>query len=358
MAPGRRLSLDLRETVTGALNSAAIPRETRTHEDKMNPLRLLPALASALLAGSAAAQTITVYTSQPQDQMAAVVAAFNKDHPEITVEIFRSGTTELMAKLAAEFAAGQTPADVMLIADAVAMTQLKNEGRLLPYADAPVAGIPESLIDPDKTFFGTKLITTGIIYNTSMATEAPTSWADLTRPEIAGSLIMPSPLYSGAAVIHVGTMTQQPEFGWDYYKALAEGGAVAGQGNGTVVEAVARGEKAYGIIIEYMALNARAKGSPVDFVFPAEGVSTVTQPVAILKDSDAVEAAKVFVDWQLSRAAQEQSAAQGYFPILTGVTQPEGYPDPATLKILPADAGKMLAEDKANKEAFAEIYGG
>lgn len=320
---------------------------------------LLPlALLGALAAPAAAQQTITVYTSQPQDQMAAVVQAFNKDHPEIAVEVFRSGTTELMAKLAAEFAAGKTPADVMLIADAVAMTQLKNDGRLYAYTDAPVAGVPAAVVDPDRTFFGTKLITTGIVYNTDLVKAPPKSWKDLEAAERAGSLIMPSPLYSGAAVIHVGTMTQQPEFGWDWYEALEKNGAVAGQGNGTVIEAVARGEKAYGIIIEYMALNAKKKGSPVDFVFPEEGVSVITQPVAILKDSDAIEAAKVFVDWQLSKAAQEQSVAQGYFPILKGVAQPDGYPDPAALKILPADPAKMLAEDKANKETFADIYGG
>ncbi|TCO74164.1 ABC transporter substrate-binding protein [Rhodovulum euryhalinum] len=318
-------------------------------------------LAATALSGGAHAQasgTITVYTSQPSDQMAAVVEAFNKDHPEITVEVFRTGTTELMSKLQAEFAAGGTPADVMLIADAVAMTQLKTDGRLLAYAEAPVAGIPADVIDPDKTFFGTKLITTGIVYNTNLVTEAPTSWADLTKPEIAAQTIMPSPLYSGAAVIHVGTMVQQPEFGWTYYETLADNGAVAGQGNGTVIEAVARGEKAYGIIIEYMALNAKAKGSPVDFVFPAEGVSAITQPVAILKDSDNVEAAKVFVDWQLGRTAQEQSVAQGYFPILGGVAQPAGYPDPATLRILAADPSTMLADDRATKEAFADLFGG
>lgn len=315
-------------------------------------------LASLLVPGMAMAETITVYTSQPQDQMTAVVEAFNKDHPEITVEIFRSGTTELMAKMAAEFAAGSTPADVVLIADAVAMTQLKADGRLMTYAEARIDGIPASVIDPDMMFFGTKLITTGIVYNTELVKEAPKSWADLTRPDVAAALIMPSPLYSGAAVIHVGTMVQQPEFGWAWYETLADNGAVAGQGNGTVIEAVARGEKAYGIIIEYMALNAGAKGSPVDFVFPEEGVSVITQPVAILKDSDAVAAAKVFVDWQLSKTAQEQSVAQGYFPIIDGVAQPEGYPDPASLKLLSADNAAMLADDKANKEAFAELYGG
>lgn len=309
-------------------------------------------------AAFAASGTLTVYTSQPNDQMAAVVAAFNKDHPEITVDVFRTGTTELMTKLEAEFTAGSTPADVMLIADAVAMTKLKNEGRLFAYTDAPVAGIPAAVIDPDRTFFGTKLITTGIIYNTNLVKTAPTSWNDLTAPDVAKSLIMPSPLYSGAAVIHVDTIVQQPELGWKYYETLADAGAVAGQGNGTVVEAVARGEKAYGIIIEYMALNAKAKGSPVDFVFPKEGVSSITQPVAILKDSDNIEAAKVFVDWELGKAAQQQSVEQGYFPILAGVNPPAGYPAVDSLKIMSADPAKMLADDKVNKQKFADLFGG
>ncbi|MBU1176313.1 MAG: ABC transporter substrate-binding protein [Alphaproteobacteria bacterium] len=324
-------------------------------------LRLAAALAIAALPGAAMAEdasTITVYTSQPTEQMTAVIEAFNTVHPEIKVDLFRSGTTEVMSKLQAEFAAGQVQADVLLIADAVAMTQVKNAGRLYSYSDAPVENLPESVVDPDMTFFGTKLITTGIVYNTGLVQTPPTSWADLEKPEIASGLIMPSPLYSGAAVIHVGTMTQQSEFGWEYYETLADNGAVAGQGNGTVIEAVARGEKPYGIIIEYMAMNAKNAGSPVDFVFPAEGVSSITQPVAILKDSDNIEAAKVFVDWQLSQTAQEQSVAQGYFPIFAGVAAPAGYPDVSSLKILSADFTKMLADDVDNKKKFADLFGG
>ncbi|MDO5606028.1 MAG: ABC transporter substrate-binding protein [Paracoccus sp. (in: a-proteobacteria)] len=316
----------------------------------------LTLLAAPLLA--APAGMITVYTSQPQEQMETVVAAFNQDYPDVKVEIFRTGTTELMSKLQAEFTAGSTPADVLLIADAVAMTQLKQDGRLMAYADAPVAGIPADVIDPDMTFFGTKLITTGIVYNTNLVTTAPTGWDDLRAPEAAAATIMPSPLYSGAAVIHVGTMVQQPAFGWAYYEELAANGAVAGQGNGTVIEAVARGEKAYGIIIEYMAMNAKKAGSPVDFVWPEQGVSAITQPIAIVEGTANPEAAKAFVDWQLSRAAQEQSVTQGYFPIIEGVAAPEGYPDLSALTILPLDAAALMADDTANKEHFADLFGG
>ncbi len=98
---------------------------------------------------------LTIYTSQPQEQMTEVIAAFNKDHPDISIDIFRSGTTEVMAKLQAEFAAGQSPADVLLIADAVAMTQLKQDDRLMAYPEAPVEGIDPALLDADATFFPT-----------------------------------------------------------------------------------------------------------------------------------------------------------------------------------------------------------
>jgi iron(III) transport system substrate-binding protein len=169
---------------------------------------------------------------------------------------------------------------------------------------------------------------------------------------------MPSPLYSGAAVIHVGTVVEQPEMGWDYYERLAENGALAARGNGSVIEAVAKGEKTYGILIDYMAFNAKAKGSPVDFVFPAEGVSTITQPVAILATARNVEAAKRFVDFQLSEAAQRQSVEQGYYPALPGIAAPEGYADLGAVKVMQADPAVLLAKDEENKRAFADLFGG
>lgn len=310
------------------------------------------------LALSAQAQSLTVYTSQPQEQMTEVIAAFNEAHPEIEVELFRSGTTEVMAKLQAEFAAGGSPADVLLIADAVAMTQLKQDDRLMAYPDAAVDGIDPALLDADMTFFPTKLITTGIVYNTDLVDTPPTAWADLAAPDVAAQTIMPSPLYSGAAAIHVGTMIQQPGFDWPWFETLADNGAVAGQGNGTVLEAVARGEKAYGVLVEYMALNAKAQGSPVDFVFPAEGVTAVTQPVAILAGTDAADAARAFVDWQLGQAAQEQSVAQGYFPLRAGMAGPEGYPDPADLTLIEADNARLLSDGDTVKQTFADLYGG
>jgi iron(III) transport system substrate-binding protein len=318
------------------------------------------ALAIAIVTGATAQPSgkLMVYTSQPSGQMAKVVEAFNKAHPKVQISLYRSGTTEVMNRLQAEFTAGRPQADVVLIADAVAMTQLKNDGRLLTYANAPADKVPAALIDPDKTFFGTKLITTGIVYNTLLGRPAPKSWNDLLTPGYAAGTILASPLYSGAAVIHVGTLVQQKDFGWRYFEQLARGGAIAAKGNGAVIEAVARGEKAQGIIIEYMAFNAKWKGSPVNFVFPPEGVTAITQPVAILKTAKNVEAARAFVDWQLSEEAQHQSVSQGYFPIFDDVAPPKDYPPVSSLKIISGDLRDILAKDEENKKRFTDLFGG
>ena len=66
------------------------------------------------------------------------------------------------------------------------------------------------------------------------------------------------------------------------------GGALTGAHANDIAEGFHRvHEKAYGrrdaaAAVEFMALNAEKKGSPVSFVFPAEGVSAVTEPVAAL----------------------------------------------------------------------------
>jgi len=180
----------------------------------------------------------------------------------------------------------------------------------------------------------------------------------VVKPEAKGQVALPSPLYSGAAAIHMGALHASPAIGADFYEKLARNGAVALRGNGAVLNAVAGGQKMYGIIVEFMALNARAKGSPVDFVFPAEGVSIVTEPTAILRGTKNPEAARAFVDFLLSKDGQELAVSQGYFPARKDVKPPPGFPDVASLKILPVDIAELEKRDELNKKRFAELFGG
>jgi iron(III) transport system substrate-binding protein len=300
---------------------------------------------------------LVLYTSQPDQIAADTVAAFNKAEPGVIVEVFRSGTTEIMNKLQAEIVGGNPRPDLLFIADAVSMEQLKADGRLQAYPDADVSALPAGAYDPNFMYFGTKLITTGIMFNKA-APMKPTSWKDLLAPEAKGQVVLPSPLYSGAASIHMGTLADNPELGAGYYEALAKNGALAVKGNGAVTTAVAGGQKMYGVIVEFMALNARDKGSPVDFVFPKEGVSAVTEPVAILKTAKNPTAAKAFITFLLSKSGQELAVRQGFLPARTDVAPPPGFPKSGDIKIMPMNIKAILQQDDVRKQKFAELFGG
>jgi iron(III) transport system substrate-binding protein len=321
---------------------------------------VIAALAASAIAGPAIAQApggkLVLYTSQPERDAAQTVGAFKKAYPGVEVEVFRSGTTEVMGKLAAEFAGGAAKADVLLLADAATMELLKKDGRLLAYTNVRLAGLDPASYDRDKTYFGSKLITTGIAVNTA-AKSRPTSFADLAKPEYKGQLTMPSPLYSGAAAIMLGTMTSRPDLGWSYFERLKAADTVAVRGNGAVLTAVANGEKPYGILVDFMAFNAKAKGSPIDFVFPAEGSPAVTEPVAILKTTQNPAAARAFVDFVLSDEGQKLAVSMGYIPAKASAGTPAWLPAGTRIHIMPTDIGKVAESNSANLKRFAELFG-
>ena len=318
-------------------------------------------LAAMLIAASpvlAHAQEgkLVLYTSQPNQDAQQTIDAFKAKYPKVDVTFVRDGTPRIVAKLRAEMEAGAAQADILLIADAVTMEDLKKDGRLLPYPEADVTAYSAGTHDKDKVWFATKLITTGIVYNTK-APFRPQAWSDLLKDETKGQVVMPSPLASGAALIHAATLTSNLDEGWGYYVKLKTNGGVAASGNGDVLKQVAGGEKLFGMIVDFMAIREQAKGAPVAFVFPKEGVSAIGEPVAILKSTKNPDAARAFVAFLLSKDGQELALKQGYMPAHPQVALPAGFPDRSAIKLMSLDPAKALADAKDNTKRFSTIFG-
>lgn len=316
----------------------------------------LTTAAFALMATTAMADTITLYTSQPNADAQQTVDAFMAANPGTEVEWVRDGTTKLMARLRAEIEAGKPQPDVLLIADTVTLEGMAQEGLLTAYQSPEAANYDAALYSSEGYYYSTKLITTGIVYNTGIET-APESWTDLSDVALKGQIAMPSPLYSGAALIHLATLTGDKDLGWDYYGALAANEARAKGGNGGTFKAVAAGEKPYGMVVDFLAIRNKAEGSPVDFVFPEEGVSYVTEPVAILSSAKNVEGAQKFVDFVLSQEGQDLVLDMGYIPARDGMGVPAGFPTREDIKLMDFDPAVALKNAEANKEKFAELFG-
>ncbi len=322
----------------------------------MKHTALAAVIVTALSTPAFAASTLTLYTSQPNEDAQMTVTAFEKAHPDIEVKWIRDGTTKLTARLQAELAAGGAAPDVLLIADSVTMESLKKQDLLAAYKSPEASRYDAQLYDPQGYYYGTKLITTGIAYNTR-APVKPGAWQDLLKPELKNMTTLPSPLYSGAAQIHMATLMNDPQLGFTWYEKLKANGAMPQSGNGAVMNAITSGSKGYGVLVDYMAIREKAKGAPIEFVFPKEGVSIVTEPVAMLKKAKNPDGAKAFIDFVLSDAGQRLVLKQGYLPADANLPAPEGFPARESIKLMPYDPAKALADTDANKKRFADLFG-
>ncbi|NEW08950.1 ABC transporter substrate-binding protein [Paenibacillus sp. SYP-B3998] len=300
---------------------------------------------------------LTFYTSQPEDDVTKLVAAFNKKYPDVKVENFRSGTEEVTAKIQAENQAGKVQADVLLLADAVTFEGLKKQNLLNSYKSPELSKIPKDFVDPDGMYAGTKVMATVLAINTQKVKTPPTSWKALTSSESKDTAIMPSPIYSGAAAYNVGVLTRTDGFGWDFFKGLKANNISVVKGNGAVLNAVAAGEKSYSMVVDYLVAREKAKGSSVDLIYPSEGVPVITEPIGIMKNTANEKAAKAFVDFVLSEDGQKLASGIGYTPIREGIPAPKGLKSISEFKVISSDISKLTEARDADKKQFTQIFG-
>ncbi|EIC85221.1 ABC transporter substrate-binding protein [Serratia sp. M24T3] len=315
---------------------------------------LTPFLARA---DEAVSGKLVIYTSQAPEIAQQTIDAFKAAYPSLQVEWSRNGTTQLMNVLQTEMMAGEVKPDVLLVADSINLGALKKEGKLMAYPQAPVGNISPNFYDKDKTWFGTKIIATVIGYNTKNAKPVD-SWMALTDPANKGQVAVPSPLYSGAALYNLHTAINTPDIGWEFYQKLANNGISPEGGNGPALKAVASGVDKYGMITDADIILARQKGSPIDLIYPKEGVSFVTEPVAILSSAHNIPAAKAFVNFLLSKQGQQLVVKQGNRPIDASVAAPAGFTPLDKIKLLTLDADKAVNDDRQVRNKFTEIFGG
>lgn len=300
---------------------------------------------------------VTLYTSQPEQDVQALIEAFNQKQPDVKVNVFRSGTEEVVSKVLAEKKAGAVKADLLLVADAATFESLKSENLLMSYESPELKGISSDYYDAEHTYTGTKIISTGIVINTDMVKKVPTGYKDLTDAAYRDSLIMPSPLYSGAAAYNLGVLVRTNGIGWDFYKALKANGISVQQGNGAVEKAVLAGQKSCGIVVDYLPLRDKAKGSPVEFIYPSEGSLSVTEPIGIVNGTPNEAQAKAFVDFILSDDGQTATSVIGYTPIKSGIKAPEGFKSVDEIKNLTYNISELVKTRDGDKQEFSKLFG-
>jgi len=303
---------------------------------------------------------LKLYTSEPLDLAQEAVADFNKSYPNVRVEIFRSGTGDVISKINAELQTGKTEANLLWFADIGFVKQLDDRGLILHYSPEAASKIKPEYAYNKGMGHEVRLIYNVIAYNTRVITTPPKDWMDLTAPAFRSKVAMANPNYSGGAftalVVHI---QNGDKVGWKFYEAMKKNDMKGEQANGTLQTKVSSGEYGAVLIVDFMAMNAKRAGSPVDVVWPASGAVLIPTPLALVKNMDANQeaAAKALVDHFFKDNTQKLFVSQGYIPVMPGAPLPAGSPSADKIKTMPFDLDYYLKESANIRKTYEEKIG-
>lgn len=302
---------------------------------------------------------LVIYTSEPQDLVTEMLEDFIAKNPGVTYELFRSGTGDVKTKLATELDAGGTEANVIWFADLAYMYQLDEQGLIYHYSPEAASALPDEYKYNDGMGHEVRAIYSVLAYNTLQVTDAPTDWYDVTDAQYNGTLALANPAYSGGAMTTLSAHIENADVvGWDWYEALAANDAKMEQSNGTLSTKVASGEYKAVVIVDYLPRNAKAEGSPVDYVYPESGSVLINTPLCLMNNLGENEAAaKAFVDYMFEVETQKLFVAQGYVPMISEAAEGTEVPTIDDIKVLPATAEFMQANTSDMQAQFAAIFG-
>ncbi|TDP64220.1 putative 2-aminoethylphosphonate ABC transporter substrate-binding protein [Roseateles toxinivorans] len=277
--------------------------------------KLITLAALLAIAGAAQAQKtqLLVYTALETDQLKAYQEGFNKAYPDIDIRWVRDSTGVITAKLLAEKANPQ--ADAVMGVAATSLALMDKQGMLEAYRPLNLDAIMSQYRDKKNppAWFGMDIWGATVCFNTVEAKKrnipVPTTWKDLLKPEFKGQVVMPNPASSGTGYFDVTawlTLWGDKDGkggGWEYMDKLHENIAQYTHSGSKPCNMAASGEFVAGISFEYRANANKAKGAPIELIFPKEGLGWDIEAFAIHKGTKKLDAAKKLADWASSKDA-------------------------------------------------------
>lgn len=301
-------------------------------------------------------QKLMVYTSMKESLIGQIRDGFAKKYPNIQFDYYSAGAGKLMAKIAAERQSGRLAVDVLWTSEIPDFYQLKKQKMLVKYVSPEAKHVISPVLDPEGEFIPARLGTLGIAYNTNKIKTAPKTWQELFGPVYNDGFGIANPALSGTAMVSVAMLEET--FGWEFFQKLRANGAKMGQGSGQVVDDTASGDLKACIGVDYITIDKIKKGATLGFAYPKE-MLVVPSPVAILKGTKNMDAAKTFIDYLISKDGQTIIAGSYTIPVRQDVPVAPGVglvtPEEAVKRAIPMDYIKMIDEKQSMIEKFTEI---
>ncbi|MBI4522333.1 MAG: extracellular solute-binding protein [Deltaproteobacteria bacterium] len=292
---------------------------------------ILAGADSAVVEGARREGKVVFYTVVAESQQ--ICQEFEKIYPFIKAEVVRATAYPLLNRILNEARAGVYNYDVVL-QTTFPMSLLIQRGLVQPYQSAERKGYADGWKDKEGYWTYVDEVYLVVGYNTKQVSsaEAPRNWEDLLRPQWRGKIGLDPDNH----VIYGGLEQKWgKEKAVDYLRRLSQQQINFRKGNTLVAQLVVAGEYPLGFIYAHRAEYFKSQGASVDWVSTLNPIISIGDPVALAAKPKHPNAAKLLIDFLLSREAQRHLQKLNRTPSRSDLEPISPKLNPKNLHLLP-----------------------
>ena len=274
------------------------------------------ATAEARIAQAREEAPLQWYTAMNAPDAETLKARFRELYPFLDLTVLRSTGEKVRTRILTEARASRYAWDVVSF-NLLDMDALNREGLLAAYVSPEsAAGYPSGAVDPQGRWAAIYVRQYIIGYNTRQVRpdEAPRSWTDLLSSQWAGKLALDeSDVEWYAAMLDYWGRDK----GTQFMRALGKQRPQQRRGHSLLTRLLVAGEFPLALVHAAEIEKEKQEGAPVDWVRSVDPVVTSATQVGISARAPHPAAARLFVDFLLSKAGQEVIRSRGRVPART-----------------------------------------
>jgi iron(III) transport system substrate-binding protein len=316
-----------------------------------------PLAAQGSKEDAAAANELVVYASVDEANAVKILDSFTAD-TGIKTSFVQLSSGPALTRIQAE--SGKPQADVWLGAPSDNHVIAKREGLTVPCKGPNYEALGSEFKDLEGYWRGFYMNPLCFGINTVALQKAgaslPKSWADLLKPEYKGLIQMPTPQASGTAVTMVYSLIEMmgEDEAFAYMAKLSKNVQTYTSSGTGPSKGVNVGDCAIGIQFSPAFFQMKANGQPIAIVFPIEGFGFEFPAASILKGAKNYEAAKIFMEWLVSKKGQDVLKSTGtyFYPVIDDAEIDPVMPAFSSLNVVGVD----LSYYSARKQQLVERW--
>jgi len=291
------------------------------------------------------------YTATNLTESKPLLNDFEKQYPFIQGEIFRASGEVILNRIFTETRGGKWNFDVVMGNE---FDLLMDAKLVAPYRSPESKNFIAEFKDPNDYWCAVYVVYRTIGYNTKLVSpkDLPKRWEDLLDAKWKGKLSIEEEEYNWYSALVKAWGKDRTQ---KYLRALAKQQIQWRKGHTLISQLVAAGEFPLGVIYVHRVEEMKQRGAPIDWVNLDPLVATLNSAGLSAKPPHP-NAARLFIDFLLSKPAQERLRALRRIPARSDVEPLSPRMEQSRIKIAitPRESGDQYRE--AIKE-FREIFG-